>query len=673
MPLGAAVALTPVMAAAGLFQQFGWWQPVTAFGALAVGIVMAVIVTRRMPVPTVPAWAALAILVIAVAAGLWAGLTHGEHVAVRRDAGAYATYALSLAHFGGVPIDPQLSIFGLSATDSVVRVSAGANYQVPVVVDGSVVDLSVVPQFLIGNPAVLTLGWWAAGWAGLFAMPAIIGALALCAFGALGCLVAGPRVAVVATLALAVSQPILLVLRQTYSEPLSLLMLLAAAVAAVLAVQAGRHQGTPARYLGALAGGLLAANLFVRIDAAREIILLIPVLTLLALTRNRSLSGWVVALVAVGIAAYGAATPWSSPYLRQISASLIVLIAAGIVLAVVSAAVVAGSLVIPPALRRRIVAVTPATAALGFLAVAAFLVSRPLWLVDRRISELPGADDFVAALQREQGLALDPTRTYAENSVIWVAWWVGVPALLLATAAAAVALRRGLREAGDGGVPGWLVPLAVGVASTVLSLYRPAITPDHPWADRRLVTTVLPTVLLLAAVAVAWLAGRAGDPRGWRRTGTAAVGAALLVVPAATATAPVAAARTELGQPAAAEAVCGALPPRAAVIAVDHQSRVEWTPVLRAVCGVPIVGMSQRGGEAVAAIAADIQAAAAGARRNGYQPVVLSGSSGTVAALEWDWDLVATVAALEPQRLLVQRPDGTRALTQQLWLASPPE
>jgi hypothetical protein len=45
-------------------------------------------------------------------------------------------------------------------------------------------------------------------------------------------------------------------------------------------------------------------------------------------------------------------------------------------------------------------------------------------------------------------------------------------------------------------LPRWLAPAAVGVAATALILYRPAITPDHPWADRRLVPVVLPTVVL---------------------------------------------------------------------------------------------------------------------------------------------------------------------------------
>jgi hypothetical protein len=57
-------------------------------------------------------------------------------------------------------------------------------------------------------------------------------------------------------------------------------------------------------------------------------------------------------------------------------------------------------------------------------------------------------------------------------------------------------------------LPSWFGPFLVGLGSTVLILYRPGITPDHPWADRRLVPVVLPTVVLLACAALVWLAAR---------------------------------------------------------------------------------------------------------------------------------------------------------------------
>ena len=42
----------------------------------------------------------------------------------------------------------------------------------------------------------------------------------------------------------------------------------------------------------------------------------------------------------------------------------------------------------------------------------------------------------------------------------------------------------------------------------VMFSYRPGITPDQPWASRRLVPVVLPGFILLAVWTVAWSCGK---------------------------------------------------------------------------------------------------------------------------------------------------------------------
>src|SRR4030081_838354 len=37
---------------------------------------------------------------------------------------------------------------------------------------------------------------------------------------------------------------------------------------------------------------------------------------------------------------------------------------------------------------------------------------------------------FIAALQRLQGLPVDPARTYAEDTLYWVIWYIGLPTVL---------------------------------------------------------------------------------------------------------------------------------------------------------------------------------------------------------------------------------------------------
>ena len=149
-------------------------------------------------------------------------------------------------------------------------------------------------------------------------------------------------------------------------------------------------------------------------------------------------------------------------------------------------------------------------------------------------SATPLARRVMAGYQRADHLPVDPTRLYYELSLDWVFWYIGVPAVVLGTLGAALLARRCLR----GEAPGWLLPMLSFGWIIVATLARPGITPDQPWASRRLVPGVLPGFLLLAAWAAAWLqAGlrQRGAPSLAGRA-TAALCAAVLVVPAAVTT-----------------------------------------------------------------------------------------------------------------------------------------
>ncbi len=72
-----------------------------------------------------------------------------------------------------------------------------------------------------------------------------------------------------------------------------------------------------------------------------------------------------------------------------------------------------------------------------------------------------GTAGYVGALQKLLGLPVQPTRSYAEDSLYWVIWYIGVPALLLGRvrhgparpplrARAAAVGRRGRRRPGLG-------------------------------------------------------------------------------------------------------------------------------------------------------------------------------------------------------------------------------
>jgi hypothetical protein len=243
-------------------------------------------------------------------------------------------------------------------------------------------------------------------------------------------------------------------------------------------------------------------------------------------------------------------------------------------------------------------------------------------------------------------------------------------ALAVAASAATRAWRRG--EA----IPGWLGPAVVAAGSTMLTLYRPGITPDHPWADRRLVPVVLPAVVIAATAAA--IAAIRWARRSCPATLLAAIGvtAVLAVVgPAAVATWPVAGQRTERGEVAAVRAVCAALRPGDVVIAVDTRARNEWPQVVRGVCDHPAARLTVPAEDVEAALARVAgRVATAGGR-----PVLLAagtpggpGGGTALAASGLRPRQVAALDTIEDQRLLERRPDGADPLRIEVWLADWP-
>ncbi len=620
---------------------------------------------------------------MAVAGGAWAGLTHAEHVVLRRDAGTYALFGQHLATAHTNVVDVALPAVG--GVDALrfpgVTVGSPGFYE-----EGTGPDVRVVPQFLVATPVWLSVGWWAGGWTGLLLVPALTLGAALLAFGGLATRVVGARWAVLATAILAVSQPVLHAGRSTYSEPLALLLGCAGASVLVAALAGGGRLGGRAvadagraRRLGLLAGLLLGGVALVRVDALRETALLLPAAALLAvrppLSRERPVAGPLV--VGLGVAtgaAVLAALVLSRPYLASIAGSLVPLLGAGVLLAAGSVLAVRrsrGGRRVPLAWRGRVRWALPTLVGLAGLVLA----TRPLWQTVRQSAADPGSR-VVAGLQLQQGLRVDGGRTYAEHSVQWVVWWVGVPVAVLALVGAVLAARGVARAwADDEPLPAWAPVALVAVGSVVLTLYRPGITPDHPWADRRLVPVVLPAVVLLSvgAARALWvvlqrrLPGR-GVPGVVARAGVALVAVGGLVAPAAAATLPVAAQRTERGEVSVVNQACDAFAPSDTAILVDSRAANEWPQVLRGVCDVPTVVV--RSSAAEPADAATVLAVARAVVAAGRRPVVVSaGSAEAVARLGAAPEHVVHLRTVEDQRLLTRRPDGGAALDVDLWVA----
>ena len=673
--VGAALALLLVCLVAALLGAVGWWNPYLGWAVALAGFAGAVRSLRRLPSLRLDRVSAAGLLLVTVAAGVWWSATSSQQVLPRRDGGSNLQAAVSLADSGRRAVDVDPRAIGAPTTLEIpgIVVSSPAFYQV-----GSPADPSVQPQFVIGPAAVYSLGR-PVGLGAMVDLAAWAMAGAVLGLGLLTSLTVGARWGPVAAAATALVFPVVHTARTTLSEPLAELTLVAGLLALTLAA---RTSGPQARRWGAVAGVLVGGTILVRIDALREVVLLLPVLAAYAALRRPWVrdAGAGLAL-STGIAV--ALAWWQSyHYLGDIAASLLPLVAGGLVVLVASAGLLrlgrtgrlgclARLLSSPGAAR------LPGVVAAGVVLLGLGLASRPLWQVVRQNPNDPGSR-YVAAMQLREGLTVDGGRTYAEHTVAWLSWWVGPLALLIALAALAALAHRVVATAlsapgdstpgGRGVPPTWTGALVVATGSTLLTLYRPGITPDHPWADRRLLIA-LPLVVVLVVAAAAGVRRALGPRRGAPLAGVLVLA---LVVPAALATWPHRGERVEAGSAGAVAGVCRALQPDDVVLAVDARAANEWPQVVRGMCGRPALSTTGTLRRDPSALAAAVTRVATAVSDRGGRLVLLAADSaeGLGALGGVDVRQVSGSVVLEDPHLLTRRPDSLDPLPITVWLAS---
>ena len=703
LAVGAALWVVLVSAVAAVLSALGWWSPWVAWPVAVVLVVLAGWAVRGLPGVRMPVAAVVGLVAVVVGFTVWAGATHSEQVLPRRDAASNLQAAVSLAttHTRVVPVDAD-SVGGAGVLDlEGVTLESPAFFEV-----GSSADPAVQPQFVVGPAAVYAFGWWAGGAGPALVLPAVAMGLALLALGLLVARVTGAWAGVATAALTGILFPVLHTARATYSEPLAMLTLTAGLLAATLAVAAGREAagmpsdrgggGAPARFVGdassqgtvveraplrslvardasaraaLLAGLLVGGTGLVRVDALREVVLLLPVVAVGAAFGTRWARPLFVGLVlSLGVSAVAAAgLSWQ--YVSSIAASLVPLLALGVL--------VGGASWVALVLWRRgwrlpevVVRRLPDLAAGVVVVVGLYLASRPLWQVVRQDPDDPGAR-YVAGMQERQGLPVDGGRTYAEQTVAWLSWYVGPVALVVALAVLAALVRRALLSVGERRVEPWVPALVVAAGSTLLTLVRPGITPDHPWADRRLLVA-LPLVVALVVVGLDWVVRRsAASGRGWLAATTVGVVAALVVGPAVLATWPHRGGGVERGSLAAVESVCDALSPGDVVLAVDSRAANEWPQVVRGMCGVPALSLTSRlrsddrlRDQTVAGVAAGVE------ERGGRLVLLAADSSAALEELGVTPTSVAEGTVREDQHVLERPPDRTDPLPIRLWLAA---
>jgi hypothetical protein len=613
-----------------------------------------------------PWWSVIGVVVIAVAFGADQMVYHSQFIIVTRDPASYIQFAAWIAGHGSLPIGQDTAAFGTASHS--LSFASPAFYQV---------GGSIVPQFMAGLPMVLAAGFWLGGVGAAVAMAPILGACAILTFGGLVARLVGARWAPLAALVLALTLPMQFTSRSTYSEPLAAILFLGGLC---LAIDCLGTDGVAARVLAGLGGLALGLTFLVRLDGASDILPVIPYCGLLVATRRRQalpmIGGFALGLV-YGVVD-GVVLTW--PYLQSNRSSvypLAVIVLAAVILTVAAAWLLRWRGL--PQVRARWL--PNGLAILCVVIMIGFLV-RPYLQVAR--AQSPSSfESVIAAYQLSIGAPIDPGRLYYELSLHWVFWYIGVPAVVLGTAGAAILVRRSVR----GAIPAWTLPLLVFSWAIVSTLYRPAITPDQPWASRRIVPAVLPGFILLAVWAVSWLVRWLREREVARpvRGAVVAVCALALVLPAAVTTFGLsvhsggsggtrltadglALKTTYAGEIAAVNGLCAALPADGSVVFVNAgQSKAspELAEVVRGMCGRPAAILTSGGKPAVAKAVRAIW-------QTGRQPVLVAGYPKVLGSFGGTPRHVMDLHTAMDGATLTAPPTGTRPFTLSLWISEPP-
>src|SRR6516225_2449235 len=465
----------------------------------------------------VPLGAVLTTVAIAVGFGVWQAVARSQQVLVATDPGVYLQYGYWIAEHGSVRIPQNASAFGYFP---------GLNFQsLGFFSTGD----SVTPASMPGMPLVLAAGVWLGWIKGALLMAPVIGGCAVLSFAGLVGRLVGPRWAPAGALVLALTLPEQYVSRTPFSEPLVQVLLFGGlCLVADSFVVRRRGYGAAAATLAFLGGFALGLTVLVSIGSLSMLLPAFPVLALMFVAR-RPQAGPLGMGLFLGVACgLSAGVVIARPYLSTLSSQLHLfgLAAAGFGLLTALAA----PLAFPGVrawfrrvwlARARVPGLSGDTVSLPslgdiaqwvvFLLPIALLVGfaiRPYFQTTRGQTD-PAVIRYVAGLQRMEHLPVDGRRQYYETSLDWLLWYLGIPAVLLATAGAAVLGRRLVRAGLAWREPlvaarMWALPFLLIAWSVVTVLWDPSVLPEQPWASHRLVPVVLPGLILLGL----WISSR---------------------------------------------------------------------------------------------------------------------------------------------------------------------
>jgi hypothetical protein len=528
--------------------------------------------------------ATVAVLVFLVAWVAWNAPRTSQHVLIERDPGSYTNTARWIARDGSLEVDVSGRPF---AGKGDVYFGSAAIYAMP--------NQKLQFQFAHFAPVVFAEAQQIGGDRLMFRADLLISALAMLALFALGLrIVRQPWLALLAVVGLAVCLPQVWFSRDTYSE-----LCLQALILGGLWLLALSRRSTrlgPAFVAGVVIGAMAST----RIDA--PLLLVAPIVVIgvewLGVPRgDRRVAKFAAAFVAGGVipvyAGWLDLTTRAGYYDSDLGPKYkAVWAAAGV--ALVGTTIVVALQHRVPRLRSWLAARRDGLGTAAAVAIGAGFVF--LWGPRRLLSEphKRKGNDTMRAIELREGIRpATGTKTYAEQTVEWLRWHMGIVALVLGILGAAVLacelVRRHRRDA-----LGLFVAFATG---GLLYLVRPSIFPDQPWAMRRFLPVLLPAMYVFAALAIGWIAAWVARRS---RPAALAVGGALavaMVVVTAAQLWPVRDAHAQGGYLKPVLWTCEEVGDDAAILVVPSTTELVHRTLpqaLRSWCGVPVAVVSGR-------------------------------------------------------------------------------
>ncbi len=544
---------------------------ILAWGAMAKVLVRWMRADTQQPAERAQRWGALAALLLVAAGLFWFTFQPSQHLLVDRDPGVYVTTAIWISNEGSL-VDSTVSE-AFQGTEGLDFSSPGAYF----------VDGRLEFQFNHFTGAVGAVAFGVGGQRALFRVTGLVAALGLlAAYSVAVRLTRRPLLSLLVPMVIGVSLPLLVLARDMYSEPYLLLVLWSMVL--LLDRLWMRSNRSAALVAGIFAGALLA----IRVESVLYLTALAALVAFVARKGRPDLRsllpvfvlGAVPGVVLGLIDFLGFTGGYSEIAGAEVRLAAVLFISVAI-LAPLALWAWGHLPKLAEALTRRRAYIGSCFAALTAMLLFFMWLVRPRLDPDRVSTQRWGV---MGPIQISEGDAVDLFRTYYEDSVNWIAWYVGPALVVLSILGLAVMIRQLVM--GKLGAAATLV-LAMFWTGGIAYLFKPGITPDQLWATRRLVPVVL-VGFLLASVVMVGLILDALEGRAALQRLVGGIAAVVLLVPAVLTTSPIALLAEQPSMFGVVDSACEMISEQAAVLVVGTLASDTLPLALRSMCRVPV-------------------------------------------------------------------------------------